>query len=120
MNYTKWLNHEFSTGPFAGKDYLDFQKEMRVDLKKIAAANGFVLHKFNKNHYEFSAVLKDRERDVFVYINIADVRFFKNQWYDRVLYRTMKHDTDWSGGRNNFTNWENIGREARALVNHGR
>ena len=36
-----WLNHEFSTGGYAGKDYLDFQRAAKRDLKKIAQSAGY-------------------------------------------------------------------------------
>lgn len=112
----KWLNHQFSTGVYTGEDYLKFQRDARTDLKKQANATGFDLHQFNKNHYNFSAVLRHRETGKFVYVSISDVRFFNNQWFDHVLIRTMAHDKDWTGGMNNYCQWDEIGHAALRLV----
>lgn len=116
MNYKKWLDHKFSTGCYAGEDYLKFQKEMRTDLRKQAVNNGLVIYSFNKNHYEFSAVLKSAYTDKFVYVQIPDVRFFQNEWFTNVLYRTMANEKDWTGGLNQYCRWEDIGKSAAKLT----
>lgn len=103
----KWTKHEFSTGIFAGEDYLQFQEEAKADLKRQAEAAGFQLFQFNKNHYHFSAVLQDKDAGDFLYIYINDVRYDKN-WYNKVLYRTMKHEKDWTGGPNHFCPWNEL------------
>ena len=88
-----------------------------LNLKRIAKNNNLELHSFNKNHYEFSAVLKDIHEDKFIYVSISDVRYWKNEWYNNVLIRTMEHDKDWTGGRNHYCKWEEIGTKARELIN---
>ena len=106
-------------------DYIKYLNEGKTERlcveysKKLAEENGFTLHKFNKNHYEFSAVLKHEETGKFIYVSISDVRFFPDQWYDRVLIRTMSHDKDWTGGQNNRCYWEDIGTTAKRLVERG-
>lgn len=114
----KWLNTEFSSGSTTGKDYLKFQREMKTNLKRQAEAAGGRLHLFNKNHYEFSAVLAfDTGNETkYIYVSICDVRFFKDQWYTSVLVRTMEHDKDWHGGRNTTTTWTQVGMHARSLI----
>lgn len=104
----KWLNFQFSTGTATGPDYKEFQKAARADLRKQAKAAGYELYKFNPNHYEFSAVLKNSATGQFVYVAISDVRFFRNEWYTNVLYRTMAHDKDWTGGQNQRCEWPEI------------
>lgn len=116
IDYNKWLNHTFSSSTVSEPDYIEFQKEMRTDLKRIAQENDLTLHTFNKNHYCFSAVLKDNTFDNYIYISISDVRYFKNSWYDNVLIRTMQHDKDWTGGHNNYCKWDDIGRKAIDLL----
>ena len=115
-DYNKWLNHTFSSSTYPLSDYIEFQKEMRLDLKRIAKENNMELEAFNKNHYCFSAVLKDVSEDIYVYVSISDVRFFKNSWYDDVLIRSMKHSKDWTGGTNQRCNWEDIGTKARNII----
>ena len=103
----KWTGHEFSSGSSAGNDYLTFQREARTDLRKQAAAAGYRLFQFNKNHYCFSAVLQDKETGHFVYVSVSDVRF-SSRWYSEVLYRTMAHEKDWTGGPNRFCAWDGL------------
>lgn len=109
----KWLGHNFSTGTVSGKDYLEFQEDSKKDLKKMAIENGLKLKKFNKNHYCFSAVLED-ELGHFIYVSQSDVRFGGD--INRILVRTMAHEKDWTGGRNNYCSWEEVGAKAKFLA----
>lgn len=120
MKINEWKNHEFSTGGIAGEDYKKFQRQMKTDLKKQAVKEGFELHSFDPGHYEFSAVLSKQigNEERFIYVSISDVRFFKNHWADHVLVRTMKHDHDWTGGRNTFCRWEDVAEHAVSLLKH--
>lgn len=106
MNYTEWLNHEFSSGCYIGDDYRKFQKQMKADLKRNVSRYGMSLHSFLGNHYEFSAVVEKNGK--FAYVRISDVRFFKNHWFNQVLFRTMQHDKDWTGGRNQYCTWTEL------------
>lgn len=105
----KWLHHTFSSGCETGSDYDAFQREARADLRKQAKAAGFALHRFLPGHYEFSAVLRDETTGEFVYVAISDVRFCSSEWYHHVLYRTMAHDKDWTGGYNCWCSWPELG-----------
>lgn len=40
---------------------------------------------------------------------ISDVRFCSSEWYHHVLYRTMAHDKDWTGGYNCWCSWPELG-----------
>lgn len=106
-----WKNHKFSTGSVAGEDYLKFQSDSKDDLEKMANENGLTLHDFSKNHYCFSAVLTDGEK--FVYISQSDVRWSN---IDKILIRSMAHEKDYTGGRNQYCNWENVGKEAKNII----
>ena len=103
-----WLNHEFSTGGYAGKDYLDFQRAAKRDLKKIAQSAGFQMHSFSPNHYCFSAVLRQESSGAFAYVSVSDVRSGGRVWYNRVLYRTMRHEKDWTGGFKKLWAWNEV------------
>lgn len=102
-----WIGHKFSSGCDTGEDYLAFQKDARADLRKQAASAGYKLHKFYKNHYCFSAVLQHEETGSYVYIYVTDVRCGR-KWHEEVLYRTMAHEKDWTGGPNRFCAWDGI------------
>lgn len=114
----KWYDKEItdwgaSTTPeYAGWktefEYTDFQRNYRSVLKEMGKEIGFELHLFNKNHYEFSAVMKSNKTNQFYYISISDVRYFKNEWANNILYRTMEHDHDWTGGSNRYSKLENL------------
>ena len=98
----KWLMHEWSTGSHPGDDYTKFQQEYRTLLRTIAKDANCELVKFNKKHYEFSAVLKRVDNGAYIYMNISDVRFWNGEWFTHILYRTMKNDHDWVGGPNHY------------------
>lgn len=115
-NIRKWIGFSFSSEISTRTDYKQFQRTMRTDLQRQAKAVNFELYSFHPNYYQFTAVLKNSENKRFVYICIPDVRFGQDEWSNRVLYRTMEHPTDWTGGRNHFGNWENIGELAYELT----
>ena len=50
-----------------------------------------------KNHYCFTAFIKTHD-DLYVYISIPDVRFWKNEWYNHILIREAKDEKDYHGG----------------------
>ncbi|MCD7832946.1 MAG: hypothetical protein LUH00_02995 [Lachnospiraceae bacterium] len=116
MNYDTWKIHDFSTGITSGDDYKKFQRNMRSDLRKQAADNHMVIQEFSGSHYEFSAILKSETTGKLVFVSISDVRFFKNQWFNHVLFRRMKDEKDYSGGNNHFCSWPEIGRKAAQLA----
>ena len=89
-------------------EYTDFQRNYKSVLKEIGKEIGFELHSFNKNHYNFSAVMKSNSTNQFYYISISDVRYFKNEWANNILYRTMEHDHDWTGGSNRYSSLKNL------------
>ncbi len=111
----KWLGYSFSSGSYTGDDYKKFQRAARANLKKQCAEYGFELHQFSGNHYEFSAVLQNMENQKFIYVCISDVRYWQDEWYHRVLIRTMMHEKDWTGGANHFCEWNRIGETAKWL-----
>lgn len=89
-------------GGTTSQEYKDFQRGYRNVLKEIGNEIGMELHSFNKNHYDFSAVMKSNKTEQFYYISISDVRYFKNEWANNILYRTMANDKDWTGGSNHY------------------
>lgn len=99
---TKFLNYEFSTGGVAGPDYIEFQKRFLGYIKKEAKAVGLEMASHTKGHYECSCFIKNPENNKYAYISISDVRFFTNEWYEKVLYRTAEGPKDYRGGHNNF------------------
>lgn len=114
----KWYNKKIEDyGSCTSPEYMQFQKEYKGVLKEIAKKNNMNLHSFNKNHYQFSAVMQSNRTNQFYYISISDVRYFNNEWADNILYRTMEHEKDWTGGTNLYSSLENLSQELLNLDN---
>ena len=97
----KYLDYEFSTGVYTGDDYKAFQNKYINYLRSICKENGWLLVRALRNHYEFSAFIKD-DGNKYVYVSIFDVRYNRNDWYNRVLIRTAKNEKDYTGGSNRY------------------
>ena len=90
------------------------RKDIIMETKELWIRLGVTLHKFLPNHYCFSAVLRHQEdTEIFAYVSVSDVRIGSSRWYEQVLYRTMKHEKDWTGGHNQWCRWDEL---AQALV----
>ncbi len=106
---SKWYDKEIEDGGSeTSPEYRNFQSNYRSVLKEICKDIGMELHSFSKNHYDFSAVVKSNNTNQFYYISISDVRYWKNEWADDILYRTMEHDKDWTGGSNCYTTLQEL------------
>lgn len=105
----KWENSGIEDfGSQTSPSYRRFESQYKGILLDICDNINFDLHNFHRNHYEFSAVLKNKCNNKFYYISISDVRYFPSQWHDNILYRTMAHDKDWHGGTNNYSSLDNL------------
>lgn len=112
----EYYHHDFEDwGSCTSEEYRAFEKAYWKALKEIGGEIGMDLYKFNRNHYEFSAVMVDPKDDRYYYISISDVRYFKDEWFDNVLYRTMAHSEDWSGGGNHYCRLDQLGEKLSEL-----
>lgn len=111
----QWMGTQFSSGGETGPDYLKFQAGFRRILTNIAKSSGYHIHKFLKNHYCCSAVLQQDGTGAFAYISISDVRFWPDEWFNRVLYRQMKTSEDWTGGHNHYCTLDELGESLESL-----
>jgi hypothetical protein len=111
----KYLNYEFSSGGYTGEDYKKFERLYINYLKSLLKENGWELVKVNKNHYEFSAFFLCNNK--YIYFSISDVRFWNNNWYNKILIRTAKSDTDYTGGQNLYTSLPNLKHFLMNLLN---
>ncbi len=96
---SKYLNYEFSSGPYTGEDYKNFQTKYINYLRSMCREYGWELVNIGRNHYCFSAFIKNRENK-YVYISISDVRHFNKDWFYHILIRRAEHEKDYRGGRN--------------------
>jgi len=113
MKIKKFLNTWFDKeiedwGGETSPEYKKFQRDYKSVLKELGKSLDFELCTFHPNHYDFCAVMKSNLTNQFYYISISDVRCFKNDWADNILYRTMDHEQDWSGGSNHFSTLEGL------------
>ena len=111
----KYVNYEFSSGCYTGEDYKSFQTKYINYLRSICKQNHWQLVNVGRNHYSFSAFIKSAENKC-VYVSISDVRYFSNEWYNHILIRTAKDETDYRGGFNNYTTLENLEITAAELL----
>lgn len=112
----KYINYKFSTGCYTGEDYKSFQTKYINYLKSMCTENNWQLINVGKNHYCFSAFIKGGIENKYVYISIADVRYFANEWYNHILVRTAKNEVDYKGGFNNFVTLENLESKVASLL----
>lgn len=113
---SKWKNKSIEDyGVTVSPEYNKFQNDYRRMLSEIGKDANMKLHKFNKNHYCFSAVLQSEATDKFYYISVGDVRYFNDDWANHILYRTMEHDKDWRGGSNRYSSLEKLGENLSGL-----
>ena len=102
----KYIGYEFSSGAYTGNDYKQFQNKYINYLRSLCKKEGWELVNIGRNHYCFSAFIKNNEK--FVYFSINDVRYFPSDWYEHILIRTAKNEKDYYGGLNSFINIEHI------------
>lgn len=105
----KWYDKEIEDwGGETSPEYRNFQTNYKSVIKDFCKDIGMEFHSFSKNHYEFSAVVKSNTTNQFYYISISDVRYWKNEWANNILYRIMKHDKDWTGGSNRYSTLQDL------------
>lgn len=111
----KYIDYEFSSGCYTGDDYKSFQTKYINFLRSICKQNHWQLVNIGRNHYCFSAFIKNAENKC-VYISISDVRFFTNEWYNNILIRTAKNEQDYYGGFNHRTTLKELEMKAMELL----
>ncbi len=114
----KYLDYEFSTGSYTGEDYKTFQTKYINYLRSVCKANDWTLVNVIRSHYEFSAFIRN-QIGRYVYFSISDVRFWRNEWYSRILIRTAESETDYHGGSNYHTRLPDLVSNVTRLFNHG-
>lgn len=114
----KYLGYDFSSGPYTGKDYLTFQTKYINYLRSLCRQNGWELVNVGRNHYCFTAFIKDGNGR-FVYLSVSDVRGRNNEWYKSILIRTAKQEKDYTGGWNNYTALPELQSAVTSLLHGG-
>jgi hypothetical protein len=93
-----------SLTPEFAQFFRTFKSEFTKELKTIGATE----IEFHRGHFYLSGFC--RVNGQLWYFSISDVRgleFCLNQWcMGQMLYRTAQHNKDWTGGRNQYANFE--------------
>jgi len=108
-----WIGYTFRSSSGLTEEWAEFSKAIKKELKKI---DGYDLVSYSRGHFFFSAFLKNTTTGKLVYISSSDVRFFKDEWYNRLLIRTAQHDKDFTGGANYMTLFSKIKEHADKLT----
>ena len=85
-------------GAYVSPEFKSFSRKWRNFLTRMCNANGWELKNFNSGHYYCSWFIKKEGK--FIYCSFSDVRHFSKSWYQSILYRTAKHEKDYTGGSN--------------------
>ena len=104
----KWLGNDFESSSGVTEEWRTFANDYRRELKKQLC--GYLeLVSFNRGHFYISGFVKNRENGRFAYFSTDDVRYNSGDtWYNNILVQTAEHDKDFTGGRNNTTDWQNL------------
>lgn len=93
-------------GGVISDDFKSFSRKWRNFLKRMCKDNNWELVKFNTGHYYCSWFIKNGDK--YVYCSFSDVRYFSKSWYQSILHRVAKSDTDYTGGANWYTDLPNL------------
>ena len=112
-NLRSFYNYQFSSGGYIGDDFKSFNTKFRNFIKR-SLPNGWNINYWNRGHYYCSGVIETLEHQ-FIYFSIPDVRYFTFEWATNILIRTMKHNKDWTGGNNHYTDIFNFSKDIQKL-----
>ena len=96
----KYIDFEFSSGCYTGKDYKTFETKYINYLRTMCRNHCWQLVNVGRNHYCFTAFITDGQK--FVFLSVSDVRGQNNEWYYHILIRTAMNEKDYHGGQNNY------------------
>ena len=93
MKKTIQLLQNFEQGSYNSPSYLAFARTFKSEFKKQLEGVGAKLHKFNVGHFYFSGFFTKGEKMYYFSWHNGDVN---------LMYRTAKHDKDFTGGSNQW------------------
>lgn len=91
-----------------------FRKDFKAYLKKELEPYGITILPSKPNYFDVTFVVTNGEK--FAYVSVGDVRFKRNVC-DEILYRSMAHAKDWTGGRNKYANVDELPAAIASLFN---
>lgn len=112
----KFIGYRFSSGGVIGDDFKSFSAELRKHINALCKEHNMEMVSFNRGHYECSGFVKVIDTDSYVYWSISDVRYWNDEWLNKVLYRTATGPKDYRGGQNMYCHLEQLGSSIVSLA----
>ena len=101
-------------GSTASPSFQQWAAEIRKEIRKICKANnGTLISLPTTCHYFWSAFIKANSGQIW-YISCSDVRHFPD---DNIMYRTAKHDKDFTGGSNQWISPDKLTQAIKQMLN---
>lgn len=104
----KWVGYDFGRNGWSENrenhsDAFDqFVRDFRSHMKAEGKRLGLTVLPFKANWFITSGFVLNEKSGKMAYWSISDVRYFKDEWYNHVLYRTAENEKDYTGGSNHF------------------
>ena len=99
-----WLGYEFESSSELTPEFVAFARDFRKAIVQNLPMDCDLVNWSRGHFYVFGFIRNCDGR--FVYFSISDVRHFPDAWYNNILIRTAKHEKDYTGGVNIYTDLE--------------
>lgn len=119
---SKWYGFDFEncqtneTG-YDRKAFNKFGLDLKKEINELLKDFGAEVHSLSRGYFILSGFIK--KDDKLVYFSVDDVRYNRFKKDTMILIRTAKHDKDYTGGRNNFSSFENLKEDVENLFTRG-
>lgn len=110
----KWVNYQFESSTTKTPEFKSFARDFKKAFKHLLGDDYHI--EMSVNHFYISGfIAKDGK---FIYFSTSDVRFFPNEWYNKLLIRTSKDMSDYTGGPNNYTSINHLKENVNRLLSY--
>ena len=113
----KWLGYNFESSSGLTDEFATFAREYKRELTKQLPENCEIVA-WSRGHFYISCFIKNKASGRFAYLSTSDVRHFSDEWYNNILIRTAKHEKDYTGGSNGWSDWKNLKRNIERLFSY--
>ena len=96
--------------------FKSFARAFKARIKEQMESRGLKITTWSNGHFYCTAFIQNPETGKYVYISISDVRFFSNDWYNKILIRRAAHDKDYTGESNFYKSICTVADMARFLT----
>jgi len=114
----KWHGHPIQDdGPVRSREFKMFCRDFRRALKQF---DGWTIERYSVGHYNCSVFLEKSGKLVYISHDVPrgnqPLNMYATDTFHGVLYRTATSTSDFRGGDNHFTNFENLERAINDLI----